>query len=185
MNILTRQISLSILFAILIGVSSWISIPIDPVPLTMQTVFIFLAALLLPMEFALLAVVFYILLGVAGLPVFSNGNSGIETLVGPTGGFFGGFILAVFAISLLTKNVRYNLEGKSKAQLYWSVARACLAGTFLIQICGMMWGKIYTGNSWPEIIEGWLNPFYFNMVLKIIIAVFVSVEIWKIVSKRK
>lgn len=167
---------LSLMFVFLIWAGAWISIPIEPVPLTLQTAVIFLAALLLPMRYALCSVILYILLGVLGLPVFSGGRSGIEVLYGPTAGFIFGFVLITLMISHLTKNVRYKAVLTNQ---YWTAAWPCIVATITLQLCGMLWGKIYTGEPWSVIFENWLHPFYINMIVKIILATVIAVYVWK------
>ncbi|MBQ9924303.1 MAG: biotin transporter BioY, partial [Clostridia bacterium] len=72
MKLKTRDVALIGLFAALITICAWISIPLGPVPITLQTFAIFLTAALLGNRRGTMAVGVYILLGVAGLPVFSG-----------------------------------------------------------------------------------------------------------------
>lgn len=160
------------------------SIPMKPVPLTLQTVAILLVALLLPMKYALFSVGLYIALGAVGVPVFSAGRSGMEVITGPTGGFIIGFIIATAAVSYLTANIRYNVKDKSLLMLYRQVFWPCFVGSIILQICGVIWGKIYTGSPWDMMYDQWIHPFYLNMVIKIFIAVVVAVQIWKETSKQ-
>ena len=73
------------LLVVLIAVCSWISIP-SVVPFTMQTFGVFCAVGLLGGFRGTVAVLIYILMGLIGLPVFSNFNGGAGYLMGPTGG---------------------------------------------------------------------------------------------------
>ena len=86
----------------LIAVCSWISIPL-PVPITLQTFAICLITAVLGLRLGLWAVVVYILLGAAGLPVFSGFRSGIGTLLGTTGGYIIGFIFTALVVGLGVK----------------------------------------------------------------------------------
>ena len=86
----------------LIAVCSWISIPL-PVPITLQTFAICLITAVLGLRLGLWAVVVYILLGAAGLPVFSGFRSGIGTLLGTTGGYIIGFIFTALVVRLGVK----------------------------------------------------------------------------------
>lgn len=167
------------MFALLIWGAAWVSIPMKPVPLTLQTVAILLVALLLPMKYALFSVGLYIALGAAGVPVFSGGNSGITVISGPTGGFIIGFMVCAAVVSFLTAKIRYNIKGKNLLTLYGQVVWSCLVGSIVLQICGVTWGKIYTGSPWDMMYDQWVQPFYLNMFIKILIAVIVAVQIWK------
>lgn len=86
----------------LIAVCSWISVPL-PVPITLQTFAICLITAVLGLRLGLWAVVVYILLGAAGLPVFSGFRSGIGTLLGTTGGYIIGFVFTALAVGLGVK----------------------------------------------------------------------------------
>ena len=89
----------------LITVCSWISIPF-PVPFTLQTFAVFFAAALLGPRISALAIGAYLLLGAAGVPVFSGFRGGVDALVGPTGGYLAGFLPAVVLTGLLMKRLR-------------------------------------------------------------------------------
>ena len=89
----------------LLAVSAWVSIPLGPVPFTLQTlVLAMLPGVLAPRE-AVLTVATYLVLGVVGLPVFSNMMGGLGVILGPTGGFLWGFLLgsALGALALELK----------------------------------------------------------------------------------
>ena len=178
MNI-PKNILFSFGFTLLIWASAWFSIPIGPVPISLQSSAVFLAALLLPMRYALISVLLYIALGAAGLPVFAGGRSGLEALSGPTAGFIFGFVISVIIISYLTKDIRYHVRNKKNIDLYWQTARACIVGTVVLQSCGVIWGKIYTGEEWGIVYNMWVHPFYLNMVVKIFISVLAGVQVWK------
>ena len=79
------------LFAVVIAICSWISIP-TVVPFTLQTFAVFLAVAVLGGKRGTLAVIVYVLLGAVGLPVFSGFKGGIGVLLNTTGGFIIGFV---------------------------------------------------------------------------------------------
>lgn len=95
----TRDMAYAALFAGMIAVSALISIPTPLVPFTLQPFAITLCALVLPRKTAVLAVSIYCISGFLGLPVFSGGNGGIQTLLKPTLGFIIGFIPMTYVIS--------------------------------------------------------------------------------------
>jgi biotin transport system substrate-specific component len=73
--------------------------PLAPnVPITLQTLWVYLAGVVLGPVWAGTAFVLYLLAGVVGLPVFAGGNAGLGVLLGPTGGFLVGFPLAATTI---------------------------------------------------------------------------------------
>ena len=87
----TRDLTLIAVFAAVIAVCAWISIP-AAVPFTLQTLGIFLAVGLLGGRRGTISVGVYLLLGAVGAPVFSGFNGGIGYLLGATGGYLLGFL---------------------------------------------------------------------------------------------
>lgn len=83
------------LFIALIAVSAQITVPFGPIPVTLQMFAIPLAMYVLRPSLAISSVYGYITLGALGLPVFSAGRGGFAALVGPTGGFLCGYLIAV------------------------------------------------------------------------------------------
>jgi biotin transport system substrate-specific component len=95
----SRTIAYSAAFIGLITLGSWISIPCIPVPFTLQTMFVLLAGAVMK-RYAVIPVSLYVILGALGLPLFHNGIAGIGVLLGPTGGYLIGFIVAALVTGL-------------------------------------------------------------------------------------
>lgn len=87
----TRDMVYIALFAVLMAVCAWISVP-AAVPFTMQTFAVFLAVGVLGGRRGTVAIVVYILMGVVGMPVFSNFTGGLGVLFQATGGYILGFL---------------------------------------------------------------------------------------------
>jgi biotin transport system substrate-specific component len=98
-----RKMVFASLLAALIAVGAFLSIPIGPVPLVMQNMFVFLAGLLLGSRWGLASVAVYLLAGTCGLPVFAGGAGGIGRMVGPTGGYLLGYLPAVFIVGTIAE----------------------------------------------------------------------------------
>jgi biotin transport system substrate-specific component len=98
-----RKKMLVSLFAALLCVSSYIILPIGPVPVTLQVLFVLLAGAVLGAEMGALSVVLWILIGTFGLPVFAGGKGGPMVLLGPTGGYLLGFVLCAWIVGFLTR----------------------------------------------------------------------------------
>ena len=90
-----RDLILIALFAALISICSWISLPFFTLPITMQTFALFCTVGILGTRRGALAVLLYLALGLIGLPVFSGMTGGFAVLLGPGGGYLIGFILLV------------------------------------------------------------------------------------------
>lgn len=101
MKIKTRDITKIALLVALIAVGAFISIPIGPVPFTLQNFFVFMTGLLLIPKLAGLSVLIYVLIGLIGLPVFAGFTGGPQMIFAPTFGFLISFIIAAILISKL------------------------------------------------------------------------------------
>ncbi len=97
MKLKTKDLALCALFAALIAVCAWISIPAT-VPFTLQTFAIFAALGLLGGKRGTVAVAVYLLLGAVGVPVFAGFQGGIGALLGTTGGYLLGFLLSALIV---------------------------------------------------------------------------------------
>ena len=124
--------------AAVMAICSWISIPAT-VPFTMQTFGVFLSVGLLGGRRGTIAVLVYLLLGAAGLPVFSGFTGGIGHMLGPTGGYMIGFILSALLMWLMER-----LMGRSQKTLVLSM----IAGLLVCYAFGTVWFMIlYTRDS--------------------------------------
>lgn len=90
------------LFAVLLAVCGWISLPLPPIPVTLQTFGVFAALLFLGGRRGFYAVAVYLLLGTVGLPVFSGFRGGIGVLTEATGGYLLGFLLCALVYRAIT-----------------------------------------------------------------------------------
>ena len=134
----TRSVVLCGLMIALMVVSAWVSIPIGPVPVTLQVfVMVFVLLVLTPRE-CLASISVYLVLGAIGLPVFSSMRGGLGVLLGPTGGFLWGFLLGA-AIALLV----LELTGKNR-----TIIRSFLAAIIFLVVmytCGLVQFMAVTG----------------------------------------
>jgi biotin transport system substrate-specific component len=94
------------LLTALIVLGAYVAIPIGPVPIVLQNMFVLLAGLLLGPGWGFASVLLYLGLGALGLPVFAGGGAGIAHLVGPTGGYLASYLPAVVVTGLLSRGER-------------------------------------------------------------------------------
>ncbi len=161
-------------FAALMVVCAWIWIP-GPVPFTMQAFGVFLAAALMGERRACAATLVYILLGAAGVPVFSGARGGIGVLLGPTGGFILGFLPMAYLCGKICSKIK-----RSPQTLILSM----LAGLLGCYITGTLWyailflgenGKFALGTAVMQCVV----PFIIPDLLKIFLAAFISNRLLK------
>ena len=162
----TRQMILISLFAALTAVGAFISIPIYPVPLTLQTLFTLLAAMTLGSVMGASSQIIYVLLGVIGLPVFAGFKAGIGILFGPTGGFLFGFIISAYVIGKI-------IEVKKEKNIFYYFL-AGIIGTVILYIIGITQLSLITGIGIKKAIVVGMLPFLPGDILKVIAASFIA-----------
>lgn len=134
----TRNMVYIALFAVLMAVCAWISVP-AAVPFTMQTFAVFLAAGVLGGRRGTLAIVVYILMGAVGMPVFSHFTGGLGVLFQATGGYILGFLFT----SLILWGMEALLGGK-----LWVKITSMVLGLIACYAFGTVWFMIlYTRNT--------------------------------------
>lgn len=128
----TKDMCLCALFAALLAICAWISIPIPAINVnfTLQIFGIFLALLTLDGLRGTVTVVLYLLLGAVGLPVFSGFRGGISAFVMPSGGFLVGFVLTGLVYWAVTA-----VFGQGK----WVRLAAAVAGLVPCYVLGVWW----------------------------------------------
>ena len=125
------------IFAAIIVVCSWISIPLT-IPVTLQTMAVCLTAGLLGTKKGTIAVFVYILLGLIGVPVFSGFSAGVGVLFGATGGYIIGFIFTSLIVGIMVK-----LLGRK----IWVYAVSMLIGIAVCYTFGTVWFIVVYNNS--------------------------------------
>ncbi|MFC6756403.1 MULTISPECIES: biotin transporter BioY [Haloarcula] len=133
------NIALAAVLAALTAAFAYVSIPIPglPAPVSFQVFGVYFAGLLLGARWGGFSVALYLLVGIAGAPVFSNGQAGLGYLLGPTGGYLVGFLLAVVLIGAV---VHRGLDPKPLTDIPLTRQVAALvAGLVLIYAIGVPW----------------------------------------------
>jgi len=162
------------LLAALIAAGAYLSIPIGPVPIVLQNMFVLLTGLLLGSRWGLASVGVYILAGACGLPVFAGGLGGISRIIGPTGGYLLGYLPGVYIIGLITE--------KTKKNIVFDIV-AMLCGSIIIYVCGVTWLKILTGMTWPKTLAVGMFPFLIGDALKIAAAAAIAKALRPVIIK--
>lgn len=135
--------------AALITVCSWISIPLGPVPFTLQTMAVLAVLMTVGGKRGTIAVCVYLGLGAVGVPVFAGFKGGPAALAGPTGGFLVGFILASLLFWLLEKLVFARLMTTPGKRLVFSLINA-LCFEIVLYTTGVIWFMtVYARQTGP------------------------------------
>lgn len=152
----------------LLAVSAWVTVPLGPVPFTLQTMVLVFVVVLFPPREALVSVFGYLALGAIGVPVFSGMKGGLASIVGPTGGFLVGFGIGAILAVLLLKAWR-EPEAKSARML-----RAALAAVVLLltsYVCGWLQLMALTGMGPVAAFATGIAPFVVFDAIKLSVGV--------------
>lgn len=152
-----------------------IPLPFTPVPLTLQTFAVLAGAAALGAERAVIAQVLYVVLAVAGFPVLAGAASGPDAVVGATGGYIFGFVVASFVVGRIaergaTKRVR-------------STVLAYIAGTAVVYALGVSWLSFATHMSLSDALVAGMTPFLIGDAIKACAAGISLPTLWKLTGK--
>jgi len=162
------------LLAALTAVGAYLSIPIGPVPIILQNMFVLLSGLLLGSRWGLASVGVYILAGACGLPVFAGGLGGISRIVGPTGGYLLGYLPGVFITGIIA-------EKTGEKMIYDVIAMVC--GSVIIYSCGLIWLKVLTGMTLTKTLAVGMYPFLIGDALKIAAAAAIAKSLRPVIMR--
>lgn len=167
-----REMTTAALVAALIAGTAWITVRIGPVPFTLQSMFVLLAGLLLRPGWAAASMGIYLLLGAVGLPVFSGGQSGLGTLMGPTGGFLLAFPVAAAALSAV-RGLSANASSFTTRRAVADIEGVVLA-EILVYLIGVPWLMASTGMGLGKAFAAAVVPFLLPDAAKAVMAIVVA-----------
>lgn len=136
-------------------------LPFSPVPVTLQTLFVVLAGVMLGPIWGPASMLLYLTAGISGMPVFAGGAAGPGVLLGPTGGYLAGFVVGAWTAGLLAR------PGSSWVRL----GTALLAAHAVVLLFGVTQLKIYTGNDLGTAIALGVTPFLPGLAAKLAVSV--------------
>ena len=178
----TNQLILCGMFSALIAVGAFIKIPVPVVPFTLQVLFTTLAGLLLGGKLGALSALIYMLLGLSGVPVFTEGG-GLSYLLKPTFGYIIGFVLGAY----VTGTIANKVDNPS----FKRVLIASLSGLMIIYICGMIYyfgiSHLYLGTNiglWSLFLYCFLLVIPGDLVLCVLCS-FLAVRLIPILKRRR
>jgi len=161
--------------AALTGLAAQIAVPVpgSPVPVTGQTFAALLVGTALGARRGLLSLAVYALAGIAGMPWFAGGASGIDM---PSFGYIIGMMLAAAAVGALAR------RGGDRSA--WRMAGTMLLGEAIIYAVGVPYLALATGMSASAAVAAGLTPFLIGDALKAALAMGILPTAWKFVNKR-
>lgn len=176
----TQQLVRAALFTALLIVFAVIPplpVPFVPVPLTLQTLGVMLAGLILSPRLAALAMLLYVILALVGFPVLPGGRGGLAVFAGPTGGFILGFIPGAFMVSWLATRQLANTT--SMAMAARNFGAAVFGGAIVVYAIGVPWLAVVTGLSIERALMA-VVVFLPGDLVKAVIATVVALRVAKL-----
>ena len=168
-----RDVILITLGALFVAALAQIEIPLPftPVPITGQTFGVLLVGAALGSKRGAASLASYLAMGTVGLPFFAGGAHGLDILLGATGGYLIGFVIAAYIIGLLAER---GLERSIRTSII-----PFLIGTGFIYVCGVAWLAVFLGNFSKALAAG-LFPFLVGDVIKLVAASLTLPAAWKL-----
>ena len=154
------KLAFFLLGIILLSISSKVSIPFYPVPMTFQTFVVYFIAASMGM-IGFYSTLSYVILGLMGLPIFAAGG-GIGYIMSPTFGFLYGMVLSSLAIAYFSKDL-FNKN-------FFKITLSIFLGALIIFLCGILHLATFVGLE-KSIALG-LKPFFYSEFLKILLTIF-------------
>jgi biotin transport system substrate-specific component len=166
-----RRMVYAALFGALTAMGAFMVIPMQPVPITLQTLFTGLAGILLGSSAGALSQVVYVLLGIIGLPVFAGGKAGFGVLLGPTGGYLIGFIVGAYVIGKMS-------EFRPKSGYLW-LAITLVAGNLVFYTFGTIQLMMAAHLSLNKALLIGVFPFLPGDIFKLLAAIWIAFKLRK------
>lgn len=163
-RISTRDLTLMALMAALTAIGAYLTVPLGPVPFTLQPFFVLLSGLALGWRLGALSMVAYMVVGLLA-PVYHGGTSGVGVLLGPTGGYLWGFVLAPVVVGLIARRIR--------PRGLWALFLVATSGLAPIYALGATWlaWSLHTTSFHVVLWAGVLEFLPFDIVKAFLVAV--------------
>jgi biotin transport system substrate-specific component len=172
-----RLAALTVLGSLALTLSAKLQVPFYPVPMTMQSLVVLLIGLAFGWRLGTATVLLYLAEGLAGLPVFAGTPEkgiGLAYMMGPTGGYLAGFVLAAAFLGWLAE------RGWDRS--LWRTALALSLGHALLFVPGIAWLALFVGG--PKAVALGLTPFLWGSVVKTALGVALVPAAWTVFSRR-
>ncbi len=166
-----KDITYTGIFAALTAIGAFISIPIGPVPITLQSFFVILSGIILGSKKAMFSQITYLLMGLIGFPIFSGFSGGLQHVFKPSFGFIIGYVAAAYVVGKLTENRALTHKNLSLAVLTGSIIIYAFGIPYMYYILNII---LQSNLSIIRILQLGMLAFIPGDVLKAIITVFIA-----------
>ncbi len=151
-----------------------IAVPFSPVPISLGTLAIYFVIIVAGMKRGVISVALYILLGLAGLPIFSGFSGGAGKLFGPTGGFILGYLCLALICGFFTD--------KWPHRIFLNIV-GMLLGTVVCYVCGILWLAQQTQLTFYSAFVTSVLPFIPGDIIKLSFAMIIGYQLKKRLKK--
>jgi biotin transport system substrate-specific component len=186
---LLRGAMLALAGSLFVALCAQITVPLWPVPVTGQTFAVLSVGLVCGWRVGGAALLLYLIEGALGLPFFAGGAGGWSAVVGPSGGYIWGFVLAAALVGYLAE--------RGWDRNVWRTAAALFLGNVVLYVPGLIWLAIFyagpgqdyiaaTGatTAWGASISAGLVPFLLGDLLKLLLAAALIPAVWAMLRRR-
>ena len=174
-----KQLALVVVGIALLAVAAKVKVPMWPVPITMGTFAVLSIGAAYGARLGLVTILGYMVIGALGFDVFAGSSAeafGLEYMMGSTGGYLVGYVLATVLLGALAR------KGWDRSAP--KMALAMLAGNALIYVPGLIWLGMLHG--WDKPILAWgLTPFLMGDAIKLALAAGLFPLVWKLVERAR
>ena len=176
MGLRIKQAALVVAGVLVLAIAAKIKVPMWPVPITMGTFAVLTLGAAYGPRLGLTTILTYMVVGALGFDVFAGSSAeayGLTYMMGGTGGYLVGYVLATFALGWFAR------QGWDRSMT--RMAGAMIVGNALIYVPGLLWlGQLY---GWDQPILQWgLTPFLIGDALKLVLAALLVPAVWKMVG---
>lgn len=178
-TLIMKRVAMVVLGIFALAATAKIQVPMIPVPMTLTTFAVLTIGAAYGPRMGLATIIGYLLVGMLGFDIFAKSSAelnGLEYMMGSTGGYLVGYVLATAALGFAAR--------KGWDRNIFKMAGAMLAGNVLIYIPGILWlAHLYTWEK--PIIEWGLTPFIYGDLTKLVLAALIVPAVWKLVGKAR
>lgn len=175
---LAKEAAMVVAGIAILAIAAKIKVPMWPVPITMGTFAVLTLGAAYGPRLGLTTIIGYMIIGALGFDVFAGSSAekfGLTYMMGGTGGYLVGYVLATFALGFLARKGWDRSMGK--------MALAMLVGNVIIYVPGLLWLVQLYGLDSP-ILEWGLTPFLVGDAIKLALAALIVPGVWKLIGSK-
>lgn len=163
----TREMILCAVFAAVLCVFSITAVPVGTIPVTLGVLGVLLCAVILGRKRSLIATAIFILLGAAGLPVFSGMQGGVQVLLGPTGGYIWAYPVMCLLVGTAAQRQKHR----------FIICLVCVISVCICYFFGTAQFVLLTQKTWQQALVLCVYPFILPDMVKCVLAAWLGTQL--------